>query len=161
MRRHCHTCLLRKGRRGQTRHKLIQNLAGPSEELHSLFSSISPHSYFLIDHAGPFHICHQDGLAYKTYILVAVQTLLRRVILLPCKSLKSGDLLQTLLQLSYKEGAIKFIHSDPGSAMKPLASRSADISHPPSPTLYAATNPWFSLCTDSATRKLREADCIF
>ena len=163
-RKDCPRCRLRKGRKNQTRDKLVQDLPGPSEELASLFSQVSPHSQWMVDHTGHCFITQPDGSVAKHYVLVAVQTLLRRVVLMPVKSLKAVDLLQSMLMLSYREGGIKFVHSDPGSCSKPWATRSSVV-EPPLLTLAADSavqpSPWIQLCSDSNTRQLRERNCIF
>ena len=163
-RRECPRCRLRKGRKNQDRDKLTQNLPGPSEELASLFSQVSPHSQWMIDHTGHCFISQPDGSVAKHYVLVAVQVLLRRVVLLPVKSLKAVDLLQSMLMLSYREGSIKFVHSDPGSCSKPWATRSSVVVPPllpPTADSNVQPNPWIQLCSDSNTRQLRERNCIF
>ena len=163
-RRSCHRCRLRKGRKNKDRDKMIQNLPGPSEELASLFSDISPHSQWMVDHTGHCFITQPDGSIAKHYVLVAVQTLLRRVVLMPVKSLKAVDLLQSLLMLSFREGGIKFVHSDPGSCSKPWASRSSVVAPPLLETIADSNvqhSPWLQLCSDSYTRRLRERNCVF
>ena len=164
-RRKCHRCRLRKGKENQTRNKLTQNLPGPSEELASLFSQLSPHSQWQVDHAGPCYLLQSDGNRTKVYILVAVQVLLRRVVLVPVESLKAVDLVRSLLLLALREGgAIKFVHSDPEAGAKPWATRSSDVS--PSPASAAQEfnldeNPWIHLCSPNSTRSLKERNCIF
>ena len=162
-RQECPRCRLRKRKKEQDRNRLTPDLPGPSRELASLFSQVSPHSQWIIDHAGHCFISQSDGSVAKHYVLVAVQVLLRRVVLLPVKSLKAVDLLQSMLMLSYREGSIKFVHSNPGSCSKPWATQNSVV-EPPLLPLTADSNiqpsPWMQLCPDSNTRQLKERNCI-
>ena len=101
----------------------------------------------------------------KVYILVAVQVLLRRIVLVPVESLKAVDLMRSLLLLSLREGgAMKFVHSDPEAGAKPWATRSSLISPTPAETareFNLENNPWIHLCSPNPTRQLKERNCIF
>ena len=159
----CHICNVRKGRRNQTRDLIRQDWAGPTEELPTLFANVSPHSHVQIDYAGPFWVV-MGGQYIKRWALIAVQTLLRRAILIPVRSLSAADLLQSLLVLACREGNLSFCHSDPASNTRPWATRSNQM-NPAEDTEKVkqdfASNPWISLCTDFAARKLRERGCVF
>ena len=95
---------------------------------------------------------------------MGVQTLLRRVMLLPVRSLSAADLLQSLLTLACREGNLSFIHSDPASNTRPWATRSnemKDSSGKRNISKQFPNNPWVALCTDLTSRRLRERGCVF
>ena len=148
---------------------MAQEQPGPTEELATLYSpyGLAPHSDYQIDLAGPMRVKFGNSKK-KVWILIACQTLLKRVLLAPVESLTTTHLVQSLLTLSAREGSISFVHSDPASNVWPLATRSTfleghndDTFTPEQQTAATTGVAWPLLCSDEASRLLKEKHCTF
>ena len=92
-----------------------QLLAGPTEELATLLgpANVAPHSDYQINLTGPFNV--QFGTSHKVWVLVACQSLFRRVLPAPVRGLHTEELVMSLLTFAAREGSINFVNSDPAS----------------------------------------------